>query len=442
MRFLYSGDFKMSDEKRASAWRRLMQRAVHSMPSPADLPLRHAAPSRLLRATSRLAWAPVFVGLLMSAAPVEAKDFISPLAVSAAIPVAYPVNGTDDRQHLVYELVLLNTGVSAATLRKIEVVAGDAPATVLATFEGPALIRHLRSPARVPVTKPEIAVDGTRLLLVDFTLPRGSRPPATLLHRVELSVAGFRDDPVGPYAYTTAPMAVGNDIAVIGRPLSGKHWVAVNGCCAPVGVHRGAGISVNGHLHYGQRFAIDWMRLDDEGRFTAGNGKKVDEYASYGEKVLAVADGTVIGTLASMEDQVPGEMPDPKTITIDNIEGNHIVLDLGQGRYAFYAHLQKNSLKVSKGDRVKRGQVLALLGNTGNSGAPHLHFHLMDGPSVLGSSGIPYVFDQFEVAGLVRTEQFESSDSLEGVWNGGLLPAVSSRKLEFPVDLSIVNFGD
>lgn len=73
-----------------------------------------------------------------------------------------------------------------------------------------------------------------------------------------------------------------------------------------------------------------------------------------------------------------------------------MVLDIGHGRFAFYAHLQPGSLKVKVGDRVKRGQVLGLVGNSGNSTEPHLHFHLADSKSPLGSEGLPYVLDSFD----------------------------------------------
>jgi len=69
------------------------------------------------------------------------------------------------------------------------------------------------------------------------------------------------------------------------------------------------------------------------------------------------------------------------------------------GRFAFYAHLQPGSLKVRLGQRVRRGQVLGLVGNSGNSTEPHLHFHLSDANSPLGSEGIPYGYAAFELVG-------------------------------------------
>ena len=90
---------------------------------------------------------------------------------------------------------------------------------------------------------------------------------------------------------------------------------------------------------------------------------------------------------------MPGITSRAVPITSETVGGNHIVLDLGGGRYAFYAHLQPGSLKVKVGDRVTRGQVIGLVGNSGNSTEPHLHFHISDGVSPLGSEGLPYVLD-------------------------------------------------
>ncbi len=57
--------------------------------------------------------------------------------------------------------------------------------------------------------------------------------------------------------------------------------------------------------------------------------------------------------------------------------------------------MQPGSVRVKVGDKVKPGQVLGLLGNSGNTDTPHLHFHVMDGPSPLVANGLPYVFTNF-----------------------------------------------
>ncbi len=380
--------------------------------------------------------------LLMTALPAQPQDVLTPVVASSLRPTTYAVQGIDNKLHLVYELVITNTGSAPATIEKLEVVSGDAPAKVFASFEGDALLTHLRATGRGGEAVSPIEFSGSRLFLVDFTMDKDSHPPATLLHRFHLLAAGPPGSPKDktvPYTYTIAPIAVSTEVTMLGPPLEGKGWVAFNGCCEPTGVHRGAALSVNGQIHFAQRFAIDWMLLYPDARIFHGDGKSVNDYAGYGAKVIAVADGTVVDTLANLDNQIPGTLPDPKTITIQNVDGNHIVLDLGHGKYAFYAHLQKNSLLVAKGDHVKRGQALALLGNTGNTSAPHLHFHLMDGTSVLGSSGLPYVIDHFEVAGQLSAAQFNAS-GIDGEWSKDLSAHPSSRKLEFPVDLTVVDY--
>jgi murein DD-endopeptidase MepM/ murein hydrolase activator NlpD len=81
------------------------------------------------------------------------------------------------------------------------------------------------------------------------------------------------------------------------------------------------------------------------------------------------------------------------------ILGNHVVLDLGDGVYAALAHLRRGSVRVRPGDRVAAGQQLAECGNSGNSSEPHLHFQLMDHPSVLLAAGLPLRFARYQVAG-------------------------------------------
>jgi hypothetical protein len=266
--------------------------------------------------------------------------------------------------------------------------------------------------------------------------------PDRLVHRVTLlggpSPAPTPQTPAS-LSYVVAPFTVTAKLPTIGPPLRGKGWVAFNGCCELSGAHRPSSATVNGRIYFAQRFAIDWLRLDEQGRLLNGDPGDVHSFFDYGADVLAVADGTVVATLDGLDDQRPGKLPDPKTITLANVDGNHIVIDLGNGVHAFYAHLLRGSIRVSRGDRVKRGQVLARLGNTGNTSGPHLHFHLMDGPSPLGSNGLPYVIDSFEVAGALPAARVAASTNLEGQWNQGLRPPVP-RHGQLPLDLVVVDF--
>jgi murein DD-endopeptidase MepM/ murein hydrolase activator NlpD len=98
-------------------------------------------------------------------------------------------------------------------------------------------------------------------------------------------------------------------------------------------------------------------------------------------------------------------------------------------------------IRTTVGQRVKRGEVLANLGNTGNTSAPHLHFHLMNNPSVLGASGVPYVIDRFTLSGHVSEADSNAAAGVEGNWSKSLFVKGSPRKKEFPTDGAIVDFA-
>jgi murein DD-endopeptidase MepM/ murein hydrolase activator NlpD len=102
----------------------------------------------------------------------------------------------------------------------------------------------------------------------------------------------------------------------------------------------------------------------------------------------------VVKVIDGLPEQVPGVFPEG--ISPEEADGNSVILNLGGGNYA---HFQPGSIRVEEGDRVKRGDVLALVGNSGNSVAPHLHFHVMNGPLSLASNGLPYEVDSFKITG-------------------------------------------
>lgn len=385
--------------------------------------------------------APILAGCI--ALPARAQDRVTTLVASTLTHRTQAVPGTDGKLHVVYELVLTNTNVTTATVKTIQVLDASHRDRVLAEFHGPDLLKRLRLLNNLPANSLEIPANQTRIVQINSTLPENFREPLLLMHNFRLLGAENPSlttvAPV-PLNYTVAPFQVEGSLPVIGPPLLGKGWVAFNGCCQPAGVHRGTGLPVNGKIYFAQRFAIDWMRINDKGELVHGDPSRVESYVDYGAKVLAVADGRVVATQDGLNEQKPGTLPDPKTISIGNADGNHIVLDLGHGVYAMYAHLQKGSVRVKSGDMIHRGEVMALLGNTGNTSAPHLHFQLMSGPSSLGANGLPYEIDSFAVAGNISRKQFDESPGMEGVWNQGLLPRPRMAKDELPLDLTIVDF--
>ncbi len=314
---------------------------------------------------------------------------------------------------------------------------------MLAALEGDALRAALHELSARPSSDASLAPNASKLAYVELLFDAQSAVPDAIVHRL-LGKGASNPASTEPARidYLVAPWDLTErKIPSLGPPLAGEGFVAANGCCSARGAHRGAILPVNGELRDAQRYAIDWMRIDAQGRLLAGDPARVESYFVYDQPVLAVADATVVDVLDGLDDQVPGKLPDPATITIENVDGNHVILDLGEGTYAFYAHLKKGSVRVKLGDRVKRGAELGRVGNTGNTSAPHLHLHVMTAPSALAADGIPYVFGTFGLAGHMDADQWYAPDSqLDTAYrilpNAGLGP----REAELPLDLDIVDF--
>jgi hypothetical protein len=378
-----------------------------------------------------------------SAQTVSSGDVFTPVIASTLSEEAHPIRGTDGAFHVVYELQLTNTKSIPATLEKIELVTSKDRSQIIASFSGPDLVKRVRTLAPQPATDATIEPNGARLFYIELSFKEAAQLPRLIQHHLYLTGAP-NPGPAkpAPLNYVVAPLKIAADTPlVIGPPLAGSGWVAANGCCNSDITHRGSVQSVNGALYDSQRFAIDWMRLDEQGRLVHGDESDVHNYSDYGADVLAVADAKVVSVLNNLEDQVPGRLPEPSSITIETVDGNHVVLDLGSGRFAFYAHLQKDSIKVRPGDVVKKGAVLAKLGNTGNTSAPHLHFHVMNGPSPMAADGIPYLIDAFDFSGQIDIAAFEAAPGLAGDWGKTRVAKPEPRQRQFPLNLNIINFG-
>ena len=369
-------------------------------------------------------------------------DVFTPVIASTLSPEAHPILGTDGVYHVVYELQLTNTKLVPATMQKIEVL-GSTESQVIISFSDADLLKRLRTLAPQPATDATIEPNGGRLFYIELTFKDVAKIPKLLQHRLHL-IGAPNPGPAkpAPLEYVVAAIKISDaKPLIIGPPLAGAGWVAANGCCNADITHRGSVQSVNGALYDSQRFAIDWMRLDDQGRMVHGEENDVHNYNDYGADVLAVADAKVVSVLNNLDDQVPGRLPEPSSITIETVDGNHVILDLGGGRFAFYAHLQKNSIRVRPGDAVKKGAVVGKLGNTGNTSAPHLHFHIMNRPSPIAADGIPYLIDAFDLSGQIDIAAFEAAPALAGDWGKGRLAQSEPRQRQFPLNLNIINFA-
>lgn len=369
----------------------------------------------------------------------DRQEAITPLLLSVHdAPV--PFTGSDGRIHLAYELWLVNFSSGDVAIEKVEVL-GEG--TVLATLNASEAAGRLQ-PAGVRDSLAGVggamAKSTTALLFLHVILPPGTPVPKQISHRITLRASAA---PPGHERLTEEGGAVEVDqrkVVVIGPPLKGERYVAADSCCDAFR-HTRAALPVNGRVWVTQRFAVDWEQLDSSGRTYSGPREDVKSYTIFGQPVLAAADAVVESVTDGLPEQTPGKYP--TNIPIDQADGNSVILNLGDGNYAVYAHLQPGSLRVKKGDRVTRGQVLGLVGNTGNSVEPHLHFHVMDGPLPLASNGLPYEIDAFEVTGKTPgTAGFDEADE-----KGTPVPVTpfepaQPAKDELPLDQLVIKFAN
>ena len=183
----------------------------------------------------------------------------------------------------------------------------------------------------------------------------------------------------------------------LGAPVRGR-WVVLNGPADRVPSH-----GTHGH---GQTFALDLVYDPDGTRPEFGHRpgfRDPAEFPAFGQDVHAPADGVVVAVHDRARDhRTRSTWAAFAYMVLESfareaagsrfVLGNHVVLDLGDHRYAALAHLQRGSVGVQAGQRIRRGDVIGRCGNSGNSSEPHVHFQLMDNRRALIAAGLPFVF--------------------------------------------------
>lgn len=318
----------------------------------------------------------------------------------------YPVKASDKVMHVAFAMQFTNPSRSAATLQTLEVVdpaKNNAPtgSNNVISIKDEDVTGQLKlftlSPAADKTSYSRTLAGGqSGVMFFDLTYPNEQAVPCTIAFRARTlqpeSTHGKEATMISP------PLRISSQAAiVIAPPFKGDGWVNGNGCCREIGPHRFVTNPMNGTLQPSEQFAIDWIKIDKEGKAFRGDGKTSEQWLCYGTELLAVGPGTVVEVIRDLHNEVPGVAPN--NLTIPQIAGNHVTLDLGSGHYAMYDHMAPGSITVHVGERVSTGQKLGLLGNTGNTTGPHLHFQISDRPSTLDTTALPFVFESMFLQG-------------------------------------------
>jgi murein DD-endopeptidase MepM/ murein hydrolase activator NlpD len=335
-------------------------------------------------------------------------------------PMPFRADGHSSR--IIYELYLTNFSDKALSLNGLEVRdRGRKTNSPIATFTGQQLASMYRligeqsDNPKHDVGPPSIPPGSTVVVFLSVTLRPGLSFPAVLEHRLSLGSAVV--DGASINLQTEKPLTLAS-------PVDGMSWIAADGPNDdPDNHHRRGILIVDGDLRLSRRYAIDWKQVRNGASFT-GNAHDDQSYYAYSKPVHAVAEARVLATRDGVPDNPPGHGKDfhpAIPITFDNVGGNTIILDLGNRQFAHYYHLEPGSIRVKAGDHVRVGQIIGLIGASGDAREPHLHFEVTTSAIPLKGEGLPYVIPSFDVV-------TGSGQSIR-------------RTMELPVGGTMVNFA-
>ena len=304
------------------------------------------------------------------------------------VTAPFKVNGTLTTY---YELHLTNNAEIPLVLKKLEVI--DASnSEVVESFSENDLEKKFKligkSQTSGRLTLPPSA---TGIVYLEITSKK-IKPGRRLNHRLKIETGQ------GKIAVVTGGKIElpGKSAVTLGPPLRDGFWAAIYNPAWERG-HRRVFYTVEGKDRLPGRFAVDFIRLDDQGRYASQDENVIKNWLGYENEVIAVSDG-VISSVADNFSESSTVSEHPK-YPPEKATGNYVSIKIKNDCFAFYEHLKAGSLRVKPGQTVKKGDVIAKVGFTGQTSGPHLHFHLADNDSPLGAEGVPFAFEKFKLVG-------------------------------------------
>lgn len=356
-------------------------------------------PTEILRVVVAATVAAVLVALAaIPAGAATDPGRLTPIVVSS-VPqkTILPFRGSDGRWHVMYELQLTNTLAGPADLRSVTVCDPRTGRTLL-TLDAVQIVagEYLHTLNRTSATTTVFESNQGRVLILNLSFKSKRNVPRNVVQRFEVEGAEPFNGQPSVFSYKAGRVPISQrKVPVLSPPLEGPGWLASNAPPGPTS-HINAIIGLDGKLQGAERFAADWIQIDPSGRIFTGEKTNPESWFGYGSEVMAASGGVVTAARDDQPDQTPGTVP--ADLSFDQLPGNYVAIRMKGGYTAVYAHVKPGSVRVEVGDRVRTGRRLGLLGNSGASLAPHLHFHIVDGPNVSASDGYPFVFDSFKLA--------------------------------------------
>ncbi len=348
---------------------------------------------------------------------------LKPLIVGV-VEEPQPFRANDGLVHLVYEVQIENFTTETIDLKKLSVfgVTGDEAPVPLQVLEGGnfmtrTLLLQYHPFKKAPldeVTVDQLGPGQTGVTFLDVTVDNFELVPDRLINVVIIDGPPIIAQLLGESALTVNTEVDVNpeQALVLGEPIKGGRWINLNGCCDFANsAHRRVIRSVDGEEFFPERYSLDIMEVDEENNLFIGDPNLNESWLGYGAELIAVADGVVSRVVKGLPDNKPGESP-PFPISLSDGAGNIVIMHIGSGIYALYAHMIPGSNDhLEVGAFVAKGEMVGLLGNTGQSGAPHLHFQVMDGNSIAEAEGVTFEFEQFDDLGRLLDVAEEDGDN-------------------------------